>query len=143
MKKSCIIISAFLLFINSSLRQRAAQPTEQPKPLLTVGQAELLAMRLANDMFGETMSPDYRGGERISHEMPDGISTNFPSYKAFSTNNNPHISIPTRVETNFVNGHWIFNFYTRNPHYSCYATVELAPDVATNLVTVMQHGGLP
>jgi hypothetical protein len=77
MKKSCIIISAFLLFINSSLRQRAAQPTEQPKPLLTVGQAELLAMRLANDMFGETMSPDYRllllchsrVGTRCSHKF--------------------------------------------------------------------------
>ena len=143
MKKSCIIASTILLIIYSSLRQSAAQPTEQPKPLLTVEQAEPLAMQLANDMFGETTGPDYRGGEKISHEMPDGISTNFQRYAAFSTNSNPNVFWRTQVKTNFVDGRWVFNFFTRNTHDSCYATVELAPDGATNLVTVVRHGGLP
>ena len=123
MKISSITIFLFLLAWCFGWRQGAAQSSEQAKAPLTVGQAEPIAMRLANKKFGETYS-NYSGG-------------------VFNTNVPNNYFGGTQVSTNFVNGRWIFKFYRRTTHDSCSATVELASDGSTNLVTVKRQGGLP
>jgi hypothetical protein len=122
MKISSIIIAVVLFVWCLSSYQSAAQTKGQTKTPLAVWEAEPLAMRLANDKFKETTN--YRNGV---------FNTNLPSYYMGGT----------VVTTNYTDGHWIFKFSTRTPHDSCDATVELASDGSTNLVTIKKVGGLP
>lgn len=101
---------------------KAIALTEQAHALLTVDQAELMALQLANKKFTET----------------------YPNVHSIFNTDSPNNSLQAkRVTTNFADGHWTFRFYNEAPRSHSFATVQLAADGSTNLVTVEHYGGLP
>lgn len=142
MKISRAIISLILFVWYLSLPPSAAQPVEQAKATLTVGQAEALAMRLANMMSREAGYD----GVMISHPIQKNIYMNDYKDAPFTTNRptrDPNtkqetitIGKDTLVSNTFTNGRWIFTFTSVALRDHARATVELASDGSTNLVTM-------